>query len=242
MPLAPGDSVAVGITITARRALAALAAVLLLGACSKSNANTQFDPVAVGATPTTIAPSVTTTLAEQPLAPWTERRFTEPSANGTTRNCVEVTVRATTASACVGASGVASWTVDGQHFVFTRGDASLTDGSIVRATADGIAVGVLPRNALPSADASTDCDRHDIAAAVAAHYPDSAPAWLPARCADDQLAAADVTLADRSAVVALIERSRAGGWDVIATFRAPVRCALLDTASRVKCKLLKYDD
>jgi hypothetical protein len=84
--------------------------------------------------------------------------------------------------------------------------------------------------------------RHDLAPAVVEHYPDSAPAWVPTRCADDQLAAAEVSLGDRSAVVALFERSRAGGWHVIATFRAPVRCSLLDTASRVKCKLLHFDD
>jgi hypothetical protein len=240
MTLAPGAPRAVGITITARRALAALAVVLLVGACSKSGANTQFDPLEIGGSPTTAA--APTTLPERPPGPWTERRFSEPAANGATRTCVEVTVRATTASACLGLSGVSSWTVDGQHFVFARGDVSLTDGSTIRAGADDIALGVLPRGAWPSADASTDCDRHAIAAAVAAHYPFSAPAGVPARCADDQLAAADVVLDDRSAVIALIERSRAGGWDVIATFRAPVRCALLDTASRVKCKLLHYDD
>jgi len=232
---------AVGISITARRMFAALAAVLLMSACSESTANTRFDPLDAALSATT-APSVTTTLAEQPLAPWTERRFSEPVANNTTRTCVEVTALAATAASCLGLSGVSSWTVAGQHFVFGRGDVPLTDGSIIRAGADGLAIGALPRNALPSVDASGDCNRHGLAAAIAEHYPDSAPAWIPTRCADDQLAAADVLLGDRSAVVALIERSRAGRWDVIATFRAPVRCSLLDTASRVKCKLLRYDD
>lgn len=241
MPVAIGDHRALRISTTARRALATLAAMMLMSACSESTANTRFDPLDAGLSATT-APAVTTTLAAQPPAPWTERRFSEPAPNSATRTCVEVTVRAITFSSCLGLSGVSSWTVAGQHFVFGRGDVALTDGSIIRAGADGLAIGVLPRNALPSADASGDCNRHGLAAAIAEHYPDSAPAWIPIRCADDQLAAAEVLLGDRSTVVALIERSRAGGWDVIASFRAPVRCSLLDTASRVKCKLLRFDD
>jgi hypothetical protein len=221
-------------------AFGALLAVLVLSACSESTAHTRSDPPDVNATATTA--SVTTTLAEQPLAPWTQRTFSEPAANGATRPCVEVTVGTTTASACLGLSGVSSWTVAGQHFVFGRGDVSLSDGSIIRAGADGIAIGVLRRPAVPTADAAGDCNRHDIALAVVEHYPESAPAWAPTRCADDQLAAAEVLLGDRSVVVALFERSRAGSWNVFATFRSPVRCSLLDTASRVKCKLLRFDD
>jgi hypothetical protein len=101
---------------------------------------------------------------------------------------------------------------------------------------------VLPRTALPTVDTAAGCDRHDLAKAVAAHYPDSAPLWVPMRCADSQLASVDAVLTDRSGVVALLERTGTGPWGVFATYRPPVHCGLLDLASRVKCKLLHFDD
>ena len=49
-------------------------------------------------------------------------------------------------------------------------------------------------------------------------------------------------LEDRTEVIALMEKTDDGQWQVFATFRAPVRCKLLDPSSRNKCKLLRYDD
>jgi len=151
-------------------------------------------------------------------------------------------MRAATESACLGLPGVLSWTVAGQHFLLGQGDIALTDGSTIRAGADGIALGLLPPAAVPTADTIEGCDRHELAKAVAVHYPDSAPVWVPMRCVDAQLASVDALLDDRRAVVALLDRVGLGPWEVFATYRPPVRCGLLDAGSRLKCKLLHFDD
>ena len=242
MPIATGERVADGISNRGLRALVALASIVLLCSCNESEPKTRFGPIDTGnvAIATTVPPA--STLLDEPPAPWTERRFAEPATDGSVRSCIEVTVRGTTASACLGLPGVSSWTVAGQQFVLGRGDVSLTDGSTVRAGADGIALGVLPGTALPTADTLLGCDRHELAKAVAEHYPESAPVWVPTRCADAQLASVDALLADRSPVVGLLDRTGLGPWEVFATYRAPVRCGLLDVGSRVKCKLLHFDD
>jgi len=225
------------------RIVMTIVSVALLCACQSSrspNAGPRFDPVEPFAT----AASSTTTIVGHNAAPqWTARSFTTSSTDGTSGTCVELSTAATVATTCIASPGVFSWTVADAHFVVALGDIALTDGSVIRADATGLAVGFLPFDAIPTSDGRSSCGRHDLASAVAEHYPDSTVAWLPARC-DGGGGVASVTalLADRTQVIALMEKSNDGAWLVFATFRAPVKCKLLDVSSRNKCKLLRYDD
>jgi hypothetical protein len=154
---------------------------------------------------------------------------------------VELSVGATIATTCAVAPGVSSWTVAGAHFVVARGDITLKNGVVIRADALGFAVGFFPSDTVPSGDVANACGRHDLAPGVAEHYPDSTVAWQPSRC-EAGVASVTAVLEDRSEVIALMEKTNDGQWLVFATFRAPVRCKLLDPPSRNKCKVLRYDD
>ena len=220
-----------------------IVSVALLCACQSSrspNPRPQFEPVEPFAT----TPSSTTTIAALTAAPqWTARSFTAANSDGTTRTCVEISTATTVATTCITSPGVFSWTVADAHFVVALGDIALTDGSVIRADTAGIAVGFLPSDAIPTTDVRNACGRHDLAPAVAEHYPDSTVAWLPARCeGGGGVASVTALLADRTEVIALMEKTNDGEWLVFATFRAPVKCKLLDVSSRNKCKLLRYDD
>jgi hypothetical protein len=172
---------------------------------------------------------------------WNARRFAEVDALGAQRPCVEITIAAAVASTCIALPGVSSWTVAGTHFVVATSDIALTDGSVIRADGSGLALGVLPPRVLPSIDPKDGCARDALAPAVADHYPGVAVAWVPNRCTSGA-AAVSATLADRSEVIALVAQANDGHWEVFATFRPPVHCALLDVRSRDVCKLLRYAD
>ena len=218
--------------------------LVLLAACqssdSSSDGRVRFEPVDPLAGGTT----TTTTVAARTAAPqWSSRSFTASNADGTTRTCVELTIGATVATTCAGLPGVFSWTVADAHFVVSLGDIALTNGSVIRADATGLAIGFLPSDAVPSSDVPSVCGRNDLAPAMAEHYPASTVAWLPGRCeGGGGVASVTALLEDRSEAIALMEKTNAGRWQVFATFRAPVRCKLLDASSRNKCKLLRYDD
>ncbi|HUP74242.1 MAG TPA: hypothetical protein VM282_14465 [Acidimicrobiales bacterium] len=225
------------------RILMTIALVVLLGACQSSESSeghVRFDPVE----PFAPGSTTTTTVAARTEAPqWTARAFTASNADGTTRTCVELSIGATVATTCAGSPGVSSWTVAGAHFVVALGDIALKNGAVIRADALGLALGFLPSDTVPTSDVPIACGRHDLATAVAEHYPDSTVAWQPSRCeAGGGVASATALLEDRSEAIALLEKTNDGQWQVFATFRAPVRCKLLDPSSRNKCKVLRYDD
>ena len=223
--------------------LTAVVSLTWLTACQSSEANTRFDPETSFARttgPKTTKPT-TSTVVPTPEPQWNARSFTGEIADGTNRACVELTTGSTVATTCLALPGVSSWTVAGAHFVVGLGDIAVTDGSVIRADASGVAIGFLPADALPTGDMAGPCSRSSLAPAVAEHYPGSTVAWVPRRCAGG-VASVAALLEDRSEVVALIEQTDAGPWAVFATFRPPVRCKLLDVWSRNKCKLLRYDD
>jgi hypothetical protein len=221
----------------------------VLAACQSSDSSDgriRFEPVdPFVASSTTITPAITAPQPRTEAPQWSSRSFTESKTDGTTRPCVEVSVGAgaTAATTCAGLPGVLSWTVAGAHFVVALGEIALTDGSVIRADANNLAVGFLPSDALPVSDVAGPCGRHVLAPAMAEHYPESTVAWLPGRCeGGGGVASTTALLEDRSEAIALMEKTNSGQWQVFATFRAPVRCKLLDPSSRNKCKLLRYDD
>jgi hypothetical protein len=136
---------------------------------------------------------------------------------------------------------VSSWTVADAHFVVAASDIALSDGTVIHADASGVAIGVLPPDVAPSTDTRDTCPRSALAPALADHYPESTVSWVPSRCAGGA-AAVSAVLADRTIVTALAAQANDGHWEVFATFRPPVRCALLDVRSRDLCKLLRYAD
>jgi hypothetical protein len=206
-----------------------------------SDPSRRADSTTRPAAATTRAPSPTTTrVRTPPPQQWTTRSFVE-GESGTSRTCVELTTPTTSASTCLGLAGVSSWTVADAHFVVARSDITLTDGTVIRADASGVAIGLLPDGVRPVNDAADNCTRSSLAPALADHYPGSTVVWVPGRCAGGA-ASVSATLADRSEVIALAAQANDGHWEVFATFRAPVRCALLDVMSRNLCKLLRYDD
>jgi hypothetical protein len=220
-----------------------IASLLVLVSCQSSDSSdgrARFEPVE----PFAAASTTTTTVVARTEAPqWTSRSFAATGADGTTSTCVELSVGVTVASTCVALPGVMSWMVADAHFVVALGDITLTNGSVIRADSIGLAVGFLPSNTLPTSDAAGACARNALAPAVAEHYPESTVAWLPGRCeGGGGVASVAALLEDRTEVVALMEKTDDGQWQVFATFRAPVRCKLLDPSSRNKCKLLRYDD
>jgi hypothetical protein len=227
--------------------VAAVVFVALLGACSSDEPpRATFPAPSVGVTtrPTASAPTAAPTTAAPPsTAPpqWAARSFDEADPAGARRRCVEVTVGTTIASTCLTLPGVSSWTVAGAHFVLAAGDIALSDGTSIRADAGGIAIGLLPSRVLPNVDGKDDCSRDALAPALAEHYPGSTVAWVPSRCAGGA-ASVSATLADRSEITALVAQANDGHWEVFATFRPPVHCALLDVRSRDFCKLLRYSD
>jgi hypothetical protein len=226
-----------------RRALLA-AAVVLLAACRSADSppSTFAPPVTNASTgPSVNEPAPSTTPTSTVTPPWTVRRYAEVDALGAQRPCVEVTIAAAVASTCLALPGVSSWTVAGTHFVVAASDIALTDGSVIRADASGLAIGVLPPRAVPSTDPKDACTRDALAPAVADHYPGTAVAWVPNRCTPGA-AAVSATLADGSEVIALAAQANDGHWEVFATFRPPVHCALLDVRSRDVCKLLRFAD
>ena len=229
----------------ARLVSIAIAAVVLGASCSSEPA-TEFQPGVIDTTPpastssTTRSVSATTTSLRPPPAQWTARSFIE-SDNGSSRTCIELTTPTTSATSCLTLPGVSTWTVADGHFVFGKGDIALTDGSVIRADASGVAIGLLPTGSAPVSDTRDNCTRASLALAVADHYPGSTVAWVPGRCAGGA-ASVSAQLADRSEVTALAAQADDGHWEVFATFRPPVRCALLDVMSRNLCKLLRYDD
>ena len=214
------------------RILMAIALVVVLGACqsSDSSGSTRFEPVESIAGGST----TTTTTARTEAPPWSAR---------STGTCAELSTGTTVATTCVALPGVLSWTVADAHFVVALGDIALTNGSVIRADATGLAVGFLPSDTVPANDVPSPCGRHDLAPAMAEHYPKSTVAWLPGRCeGGGGVASTTALLEDRTEAIALLEKTNSGQWQVFATFRAPVRCKLLDPSSRNKCKLLRYDD
>lgn len=229
----------------ARLVSIALAAIVLGASCSSEPA-AEFQPGVIDTTPPastsattrTVAPNTTT--PRPPPAQWAARSFVEGD-NGSSRTCIELTTPTTNATTCLALPGVSSWTVADGHFVVARGDIALTDGSVIRADASGVAIGLLPTGSAPASDARDNCTRVSLAPAVADHYPGSTVAWVPSRCAGGA-ASMLALLADRSEVTALAAQANDGHWEVFATFRPPVRCALLDVMSRNICKLLRYDD
>lgn len=230
----------------ARLAAIAVVAIAALGACSSTEPTTEFDPGIIDASTrtgtTTARAGANATTTRPPSTPpqWTARSFVD-GENGASRTCVELTTPTTKATTCLGLPGVSSWTVADAHFVVGRGDITFTDGTLIRADAAGVAIGLLPADAVPVSDAADNCTRRALAPALADHYPGSTVAWVPGRCAGGA-ASVSATLADRSEVIALVAQANDGHWEVFATFRPPVRCALLDVMSRNLCKLLRYDD
>jgi hypothetical protein len=174
-------------------------------------------------------------VAEAAAAPWTTRTFTQTIGDGSARPCVEVATAAVTEKTCLSLPGVMSWTVGGRHFVLSRSDIALSNGSTIRADADEVAIGLLPDDVLPTEDRSP-CDRHELASAVAAYFAGASPAWVPVRCAIATVAGIEAVGGTIDPILLLAKST--DHWTVFARTSFPVSCAAMEQALRAKCSQL----
>jgi hypothetical protein len=164
--------------------------------------------------------------------------------------CVELTNRGSSATTCLSLPGVSSWIVGGEHFVLARGaDIRLTDGSLIRANQDGIAIGPIGTRDIADEVRVDGCDRRELAVGIAGHFGPTSPAWLPVGCGwlgigcrigcpSGQVAVVEFN--EPSSNIALLKRDEA--WVVLGIVPVTVGCSRLEGQIRDACRALSLKD
>jgi hypothetical protein len=170
--------------------------------------------------------------------------------DGSTRLCVQLTNRGSVATTCLSLPGVSSWIVGGDHFVLDRGaDIAFTDGSLIRANQDGIAIGPIGTRDIADEVRIDGCDRRELAVGIAGQFGPTSPAWLPVGCAWLRIGCkigcpsgqvAVVEFNEPSSDIALLKREDA--WVVLGVVPVNTGCSRLAGEMRDACRALSLKD